>query len=288
MAVPDGTELVILVVENDREQFCKEVVAAVEKQSAIAIEYHNEPHIGISAARNAVLDVAMANGSDYLAFIDDDELAHSRWIKRLFAAMVEYGAMIAGGPVNRTFQCKEVPAWAKRYFRPIQSSQGGWPNVIPGVLPTGTGNMLIDLAPVCESGIRFDMNYNLTGAEDHVFIEAFAKACNGNAVYVNDANVCEVIPASRLTRSYIFRRILRDHSHIVRRQNGSCPGFGFAVGQAISGVSHIAVGGLFCALTCFVNSTMSTIFLMKMAKGCGILLGLAGHHPSTYKKITGC
>ena len=288
-AVPDGTELAIVVIENDCEEYSRDVVAAVERQSPIPIEYHLERNIGISNARNAVLDAAIANGSDYLAFIDDDELAYPEWISRLFAAMREHGAMIAGGPVLRTFQCEKVPEWAARYFPPILSRQGGWPNIIPGSLPGGSGNMLFDLAPVRENGIDFDIRFNLCGAEDLAFIEAYMDKCDGGSrsVHVNDALVCEVIPESRLKPSYIFMSKIRIMSHMARIEKGPRPGFGFIANKAFSGLSHIAAGGLLFVLTYFVNRTWSMIFLMKVAAGIGMLYGLAGYHPSTYSKVTG-
>ncbi len=286
-AVPDGTELVIIVVENDREKYSNDVVATVERQSPIPIEYHLEQNIGISNARNAVLDAAIANGSDYLAFIDDDELAYPEWIDRLFTAMRNHGAMIAGGPVLRTLECNEPPAWAARYFPAIQSRHGGWPNVISGALPTGTGNLLFDLSPVRESGIRFDKKFNLIGAEDLAFIEAFSAAVDRKSVYVNDALVCEVIPASRLTRSYIFKRTVMDESHIVRLRKGQSYGFVIAVTMAFSGIFYIAAGGFLYALTCFINSTMSMVCLNKVAHGVGILSGLTGYHVLTYKRVNG-
>ena len=286
-AVPAGTELVIVVVENDREEFSKGIVGTVERQSSIPIEYHLERNIGISNARNTVLDAAIANGSDYLAFIDDDELAYPQWIRRLFTAMTEHDAMIAGGPVNRIFQCKEPPVWATRYFRPKQSRQGGWPNVMPGVLPMGTNNLLFDLSPVRQGGVRFDQKFNLIGTGDLAFIDAFSKAVDGKSVYVNDALVCEVIPESRLKLSYIFMDAMSSRTHAVRMQKQSAPGIRFVMGCVFKGISNVVLGGLIGASTYFFSKYIGTIFLIRMAKGIGTLLGLAGYHPLKYKKVTG-
>ena len=286
-AVPDGAELVIVVVENDREPSCGGVIAAVEQQSTIPIEYHVERCIGLASARNALLDAALTNGSDYLAFIDDDELAYPEWISRLYVAVVEHGAVMASGPVGRTFECKDPPAWATQYFGLIGWSVGGWPNVMPDVLPQGTGNMIVDLVAVRETNIEFDTNYDLTGGEDTLFISGLAQACNGKAVYVNDAFVCEVVPKSRIKRSYIFVQTVRIEGNKALMFKERYGGFRSFLGMTYSGVANIVLGGLFCVLTCFISQSFSTRFLMKVAKGIGILAGLIGYRIEMYKKVTG-
>ena len=286
-AVPDGMELVIVVVENDPEPSSRGVVDAVEKQSTIPIEYHIERRIGLASVRNTVLDAAIANGSDYLAFIDDDELAYPEWVSRLHAAVVEHGAMMAGGAVNRIFECTAVPAWAAQYYRPTQSEHGGWPKVIPGALPTATHNLFFDLSPARERGIRFDVRFNLTSGEDTQFISDLAQATNGKSIYVNDAIVCEVIPASRMTRKYIFKRNVLAASHEVRIQRGQRPGFGFVVQKLFSGMGLMVLGGFFFALTYFVNGAISAIWMLLMSRGIGILSGLLGYQPRLYAQVTG-
>jgi succinoglycan biosynthesis protein ExoM len=49
------------------------------------VYYVHEPICGIARARNAALDKATELGADWIAMLDDDEVADPRWLANLMA-----------------------------------------------------------------------------------------------------------------------------------------------------------------------------------------------------------
>ncbi len=65
----------------------------------------------------------------------------------------------------------------------------------------GTGNVLVRIAPIVESGLRFDPQLALTGGEDTMFFRSL-KAAGSRIVWAPRARVGEAIPPERATFWY--------------------------------------------------------------------------------------
>ncbi len=79
-------------------------------------------------------------------------------------------------------------------------------------LPTGTqianaatNNLLLDLAEVRRTGLRFNIAFGLSGGEDTLFTRMFV-AGGVSIVWDRDASVSEKIRPERLNRSWFLRR----------------------------------------------------------------------------------
>ncbi len=210
IALPDGCDVTLLVVDNDAagsgrptfEAWCDRIPGA---------RYVVEPRTGIPVARNRALDEAIAADADALCFIDDDEVPETDWLVRLVEAWRCSGAQLVGGPVGVAAPPKDATLWqrlmnsslaarADRKFRLTAQSadRGGRYTIV-------TNNWLCDLRWLQSKGLRFDENLLMTGGSDTAFCRA-AVAAGCKKAWASDAVVHETIPADRLTARYQLHR----------------------------------------------------------------------------------
>ena len=79
MAVPDGVEVRLVVVENDDP-------GGPPPTTSMRFVHAFEPRPGIPAARNRTLDLALADPTTAAsAFLDDAETVEADWLERLLA-----------------------------------------------------------------------------------------------------------------------------------------------------------------------------------------------------------
>ena len=95
---PDWT---ITIVENDIEAMSRTIVNDFANKCSVPINYSVEPKRGIASARNTA--VQMAGEVDFIAFIDDDEIAESCWLDELLFVQSLYSVDIVKGPVIPRF-----------------------------------------------------------------------------------------------------------------------------------------------------------------------------------------
>jgi len=110
----------IVVVDNDANGSARTTVedrAAMAADRGIVLTYHIEPEQSISLARNRA--IAAARG-DWVALIDDDEVADPGWLDALVRCARAEDADGVWGPVVKTFP-EKFPRWlqaSKYFFRP--------------------------------------------------------------------------------------------------------------------------------------------------------------------------
>jgi succinoglycan biosynthesis protein ExoM len=135
MELDDALNIVVIIVDNDRNESARATVEEYARTSRFQVIYEVEPEQGISQARNRV--IARARG-EYLAFVDDDEEVAPDWLGRLVAAARQYNADAVFGPAYPVIpDC--APGWIKAgNFYPTDSYPTGTP------VPHGAaGNTLI-------------------------------------------------------------------------------------------------------------------------------------------------
>jgi len=128
--------------------------------------YLPEPTRGIAHARNRALDFALEAGADYLAFIDDDEIAKPDWLANLMAPEYLHVPVLMGAQIYH--YPDPAPFWAreKGLARVDDSDEG----LYCKTASSGNVRFNMDLA---KAGLRFDERLALTGGEDNDF---FARA----------------------------------------------------------------------------------------------------------------
>jgi succinoglycan biosynthesis protein ExoM len=182
----EGVRSEIIVVDNEAEgsepvQGCARTFGA---------HYHHQPDRGIPQARNAALDAAREIGATHLAFIDDDEIADSVWLRNLWEAMQHYGAGAIQGYVEYRYP-EGTQEWRKRGEYTTRKRNTGH-----SLKLAATNNLLIDLSAA--NGLRFDESLRFLGGEDAIFTDQIHK--RGHAiVFCLEAVTFETVPQARVT-----------------------------------------------------------------------------------------
>jgi succinoglycan biosynthesis protein ExoM len=100
----------VVVVDNDFEKSAGHTIENFKRHSFIPINYYNEPEQNIALARNK----AVANArSEFIAFIDDDEVPSGDWLINLYKACNKFHADGVLGPVIPYYEI-DAPKWVVR------------------------------------------------------------------------------------------------------------------------------------------------------------------------------
>lgn len=201
----------IIVVENDETAPNADYIHTLNDEFPVPIVYAVQPKRGIACVRN--LAVELAQGVDYVAFIDDDEVAIENWLDELLRVMQIYKADVVCGPVLPLFETTPE-SWIVegRFFERDR-------------FPTGTeidygrtGNVLISSRWFSPTEKPFNESLNLIGGEDTLFFwQIHSKGAR--FVWADDAFVHEFVPPQRATREYLIRRYKRGGNTITLIEN---------------------------------------------------------------------
>jgi succinoglycan biosynthesis protein ExoM len=186
----------VIVVDNDVERSAEAIVRnAIE--DGLDARYEVEPRRNIALARNRAV---MCSRGDWVAFIDDDEEADSRWLLELWRCATSGNIDAGFGVVTRRFE-SSTPDWARAAY-PAQQR----PKDVPVRWnDTGTGNAIVRRSSILAlSGGLFNPDYGKTGGEDS---ELFCRMAAGGCLFmgVPAAVVYESLPANRLRLRYLLR-----------------------------------------------------------------------------------
>jgi glycosyltransferase involved in cell wall biosynthesis len=141
-AIADQIAVLLVVVDNNPAGSARLNAAQFCAEAPFPVYYVHEPVRGIAGARNAALDNALELGSDWIAFIDDDETTDADWLAVLMAP--EYHILpILGG---QHLQLSRAAA-----LLDDSASQQKAPSASCGMRAVGTGNIRIDAAVARES-----------------------------------------------------------------------------------------------------------------------------------------
>jgi succinoglycan biosynthesis protein ExoM len=194
-------DLRIIIVDNDSSTPVNDLVDGLAKHYPIPVRYEIEPKRGIASARNRA--VKLAGDVDFIAFIDDDEVADCCWLDELINVQDKLGADVVNGPVLPRFE-QPVPAWVLkgRFYNRRRFTTGtkiNWAN---------TGNVLIKTSWMHAIPGPFNEKLNLSGGSDTLF---FSQVCRLGAkmVWSDEAIVEEYNPPSRVSANWILRRAYR-------------------------------------------------------------------------------
>lgn len=189
----------ILVIDNDVQPTAKDWIERIQPIIRTPIYYVHIPGPNIAEARNAALDLTQGG---HLVFIDDDQVAPTRWLEKLTAAWRPGVAAIMGPSLA------EYPEGAPRWMRHLAPHSQTMAYADKGQPGGHTGNSFIDLTHPLMRTRRFDARYGRTGGEDWAF---FTDAIRDKASikHVKDAYVFEPVPQERLGLFWLMKRRLR-------------------------------------------------------------------------------
>jgi succinoglycan biosynthesis protein ExoM len=195
----------ILVVDNDAAGSGQETFRSALKDSPIPARYVCEPGRGIGNARNRALRESV--GMDYIAFIDDDEIATPEWLQNLYQTMQRSQADIVTGPVTPKFV--EAPQWIVQggFFRMSPQATGSPVEFV------ATNNVLFRAELAAK--YKFDSRFDATGGEDtHFFMRM--KRDGLSLVWCQEAEVIETVPGDRTKVKWILQRAQSDANRYTR------------------------------------------------------------------------
>lgn len=205
----EGARVRVIVADNDDHAKRRKTIEATARALGLNLKYVHAPERNISVARNACLDAAAA---DWIAFIDDDEIAAASWLCELLQA--SFGRDIVFGPVQTNYPT-DAPKWAVEgdfHSTRLDGNDADWNG--------HTGNALISSSFVREHRLRFAGAYGRAGGEDTVFFFE-AKKAGARFGYAPSALVHEFTPASRLSLRWLLERRFRSgqtHHDIMHRE----------------------------------------------------------------------
>jgi succinoglycan biosynthesis protein ExoM len=188
----------IVVVDNASTDATKEVVQTAAAEAPIPVRYVYDATPGDASSRNRA--IAESQGQ-WLAFFDDDQLAHPDWLLQLYRAARETGAPVIGGAVRldlpQDVLDRVAPYVRRTSFR--ETLPSATIRRFTGKQLPGCGNALL-ARQVLDTVGNFDATM-IWGGSDRDFFLRVRDA--GNAMYyAPDAVIRHRIPLNRLTPEY--------------------------------------------------------------------------------------
>lgn len=272
--LPDGVDIEIIVVDNDPDRTADPIVSRLRSRYGDRLCYLHEPRKNISLARN--LAVRHASG-EYIAFLDDDQLASRQWLGNLCKTIETFGGDGVFGPVRAEFDL-DAPGWTRRtdfYFTPVLATG-------QQATFTRTGNCLLR-AQVLKTLVEpFDPAYGLTGGEDSHLFDRLERM-GARFIYCREAWVSEYVPPSRTRLSYLFLLGLKGGNTHTRRTIAAAQYRilirAFMVGKALLfGATSLAL-----MVMLLPSPALRARWLMKLGSNLGRLMAAFGWHYQAYR-----
>ncbi len=201
--LPPGLRLRVIVADNDDTPSAKDAVQATALAHGLTVAYLHAPARNISTARNACLAAARA---DWLAFLDDDEVAAPDWLAQLLACAAAERADAVFGPSVAIYPT-DAPRWiVDNDFlsnRPVSRDSQ---------VETGHScNALIRRAAL-PAGMQFRPDLGQSGGEDTDFFYRLGRS-GARMVICDAAVVTETAAPHRLRAGWLAERRMAEGRH---------------------------------------------------------------------------
>jgi succinoglycan biosynthesis protein ExoM len=258
--------LEILLVDNDRGRSCEIAATQLAKESPVSFTYAVEPAAGVANARNTA--VAMAKGQ-FIAFLDDDEVAKPNWLADLMATQEATKADVVFGPIEARFP--EGSAQPLSYFQTFFSRLlEGESRLIDK--PYGCGNSLLKRDTVLRGPTPFNPCTNETGGEDDLLWQD-VRNWGGTFAWAKDAWVYEDVPSSRASWAYLTKRAFAyGHNTTAQWYDGAQRSYGqVAYSMARGTIQALVMAPISIILWALRHEKRAWAF-DKMMRGLGKLL----------------
>lgn len=227
----DLSRLKLVVIDNDELPSAESVVRAAGEAAGMPVAYVHAPMRNISIARNAALDAVTTR---WMAFIDDDEVAVSGWLRCLLDR--RDGVEVVVGRSQAVYGADQ-PEWLKICDFHSNTISGSPVNAY-------TCNVLLDVFFARTHGVRFALEHGQTGGEDTMFFREL-HALGARFAYAPESVVLEDVPQSRANMRWVLRRKFRSgqtHALLLRRFARRSYFFLPATAGAKSAVSAVVAG----------------------------------------------
>ncbi len=190
----------VVVVDNDFEPSGKAAVEAAHAEfDHLDLTYVHAPAQNISIARNACLNTARG---EWVAFIDDDEIAAPDWLEKHYERAIEGGHDIYLGPVIAQYP-DDAPQWA--VAADIHTVRGSEHRPI---ITGHTGNVFFKRQHPSIKNVRFSEERGRTGGEDTEFFHTCYQL-GAKIEHSENARVFEPVLPHRLAVTWMAKHKFR-------------------------------------------------------------------------------
>ncbi len=276
--IPPKTELQLILVDNDPSGSAKPTFDKVTDGFRYPAYYVVQPERGIVSMRNKVLEEALRLEVDFLAFIDDDEVAETSWLVELWNGLNNHHADVVAGYVEQILP-EDTPAHLRKFYKLSTHPTGMIRN------SGSTRNIMFSMKLCTKMGLRFNPALNLSGSSDTFFFEE-AFAAGAKMVWVQEAVVYEEIPHSRISANWIWNRAYRHgNSLVVRTQirEGRLSAFRLLP----SALLKFFVGAMLWIIYSPINRTHRIGKIKRVKMALGMMSALFGKKYLEYKTVHG-
>ncbi|HIE83594.1 MAG TPA: glycosyltransferase, partial [Dehalococcoidia bacterium] len=186
---------------NDQGKSAELIVEKWRAQMKWPLVYEVEPKPGIPFVRNRLL--RQTKDAEFIAFIDDDEIADPGWLDELLSIQSIYGAGVVMGPVIPVYDAPP-PDWiTKGRFHASGRFEDG-----PTESDLITWNVLIRRNIFDRFNISFDERMALTGGTD-VLLGRMLRSVGVKFFWADKALVKEINPPERSRLKWLLLRRFR-------------------------------------------------------------------------------
>lgn len=199
---PSGWRMEIILVDNEESPNTSSLAEELSRLGGMPLIYVHEPKSGIPFARNCAIEISLGRNAEWIAFIDDDEVADKNWLGTLVSAAESTMADVLQGQTNYSYPplCRKWMLDEKRNRRRNGDH-----------LRCATTNNVMFKAKLVHPdhwGLRFDTERAHTGGSDTAF---FYMAIDKGAriVYAANAIVTANVPEERCTYKWRMKRHFR-------------------------------------------------------------------------------
>lgn len=269
----------VVVIDNDPAGSTCKLCEEIGLKLRWPLECYVEPRQGISYARNKAI-ACVKEGTDFVAFIDDDEVPQPSWLDELLYLQRSYGADVVSGPVLPRF-FGGVPVWVLKgkFFEQKRYPTGHLLN------EAFTNNVLVRSEVFGEMGKLFDVRYALTGGEDTMFFRRVHRA-GYRMVWADEALVYEWIPNSRANTRWILQRAYRSATGFISVELNFKPLAVVGIVRAATASIRLVQGLLLVILSPAIGFHIFVKGLQHLGRGVGMLAGLTGMRYEEYRRKT--
>ncbi len=237
----EGIDLTVCIVDNNPDQRADAVFRRAQADFPdLKLACWQEPQPGVVHVRNTAL--RRSDDADFVAFIDDDQIATTDWLAALLACQRGTGSAVCHGPILAQYP-PETPDWLRAGdFQSVRYAR-----TRTGKRPGSVGNSLIDMAALKATGLQFDPATSLTGGEDTLL---FTLMHRRGAVLAEcaDAAVLETVPPERATFAWQMKRWRREGGTDAMVKYHGRPVLVRRAGSLFDGLLRLSAGGALAAL----------------------------------------
>ena len=267
----------IFVVDNDPHYPSDGVAREWAHRIKWSLHYHDEQQRGIAPVRNKL--ASLAKNFDFIAFIDDDEVASPQWLDELLEVQSYYQAEVVTGPVLARYE-KNPPKWIinGRFHSSDRYPTG---TLRPSMFCTN--NLLMKVSALVRFEKPFEERLALIGGEDTLLSMKFHQM-GIDAVWADDAVVHEYIPEYRTKAKWLFLRQYRRGNSTIIIDN--CLGKRRMAVIYIWKAAWIVTVGLAKSLTSLWTGPEAAVKgISYIYAAAGIIAGLLGTKHEEYARV---